>query len=84
VEIAGQTFEHGSQHSCVAPVLKPSMHRLVSAVTSGQILPRRSGAQNPQNPIDRRALVFPRSSSAIRSYGVVRNELFDALPLDVG
>jgi hypothetical protein len=60
------------------------MHRLVSAVTGGQILPRRSGAQNPQDAIERRALVFPRSSSAIRSHGVVGNELFNALPLDVG
>jgi hypothetical protein len=57
VEVAGQAFEHRSQHSCLAPVLKPPMHRLVSVVTIGQILRWCSGAQNPQDAIERRALI---------------------------
>jgi hypothetical protein len=84
MKISRQTLEHRGQNAGFAPVLKAPMHGRSWTVAAGQILPRRTGAQDPQNPIDRRALLAPRSPAAILSDGIIGNELLDGLPLGIG
>src|SRR5205809_206089 len=81
VQISGQALQHRLDDSLLAPVLKAPMHRLIRSVALRQILPRRTGAQNPQDPIESPAPITPRSPSPILSPCILRDEFLDHLPL---
>jgi len=80
VQISGQALQHRFDDSLLAPVLKAPMHRLIRSVTLWQILPRRTGPQNPQDPIESPALIAPGSPSPILSPSILRDELLHHLP----
>ena len=48
--------------SFLPPTVETAGYRTPGAKALGQVPPRRAGTQNPQDPIDDRAMVLPRSS----------------------
>jgi hypothetical protein len=59
------------------------MHGLVLPIALRQVLPRRSGAQNPKDPIEDLTAISPGPSTPIGAYAVGRQECTYDFPLFV-
>jgi hypothetical protein len=81
--VGGQGQQDFFDHARADPVLETPMDGLVRAVSVGQVVPRRTSAQNPQHPVQNRASVTPRPASAIRPHWIVRQDCRDEFPLFV-
>lgn len=57
------------------------MDGLVRAVSVGQVVPGRAGAQNPQHAVEDRAPVAPRSAPAVGSHRIGWQDGRDEFPL---
>src|SRR5438132_12865918 len=74
------------QDALPGSVLLPALQAVVAGGTGriafGQILPGRSGAQDPENTVEHRAMIAPRVSAL---FGMRRRqERSDLLPLGIG
>ena len=60
--LAVRVVDHGVEqvlpYTLVAPANKTPMNIAPSAIVGRQIPPRRTGAQNPENGVDEKAVVF--------------------------
>jgi hypothetical protein len=54
------------QHARALPLLKAAMRALIWPVSRRKILPRRSGAQNPQHTVQHAACIAPASTTTVR------------------
>jgi hypothetical protein len=80
--MARQCFEHPLEHPDTHPSLEAPMAGLVRRESLRQVLPRRTGAQDPQHPVHHLARIALRSTAlAQRWFGEV---LLDERPLLVG
>lgn len=82
--MGGQGQENSFQDARTHPVLEASMDGLVRAVSVGQILPGRAGAQDPQHPVEDPAAIAPRSAAAVGAYRIFGEDGFDEIPLFIG
>lgn len=64
------------------PLLEAAMAGLVRRIFSGQFAPLRSGAQAPQNSVEYRSCVLPRSAPTIGA-SLGSQDWFDHLPLGI-
>jgi len=67
-------------HSTCRPAAEPLVHALVLAVALGKIMPMSAGAQNPEHPVDKNAVV--RSRTAYRFHSPWQQTL-DPRPLRI-
>jgi len=59
------------------------MTGLIGRITTGQIVPRSAGAQNPKDTVEHRSRILPRSAPPILStFGT--KQRFEQRPLGVG
>ena len=57
------------------------MNRLIRSIPARQVLPRGSGAQNPQCAVEALTLVAPWPSAPIGTFRIFWDMLFDDVPL---
>jgi len=81
VEVGGQSQEDLFDHTRAYPVLEAPMDGLVRAVSVGQGVSGRTGAQNPQHAVEDRAPVAPRSAAAVGSHRTGWQEGRNEFPL---
>ncbi len=67
-----------------APLLKSAVAGLVGRVPWGQVLPRSSGTEYPQDAVENVPRITPRAASPIGAHLRFRNERFDEFPLLFG
>jgi hypothetical protein len=65
-QIFAQGPQNAVQHPRALPLLKTAMTSLIGPVTARQILPRRTGAQNPQHTVQNMPSLAPSSPTTIR------------------
>ena len=65
------------------PLLESTMAGLVGRIASRQVMPRRPGAENPQNTIEHRSVTTPRTTPAIAAFGTRRQQWGHYRPLFV-
>ena len=80
----GEGFEHLPQRAAIDRGLKAAMTRLIGRIPVGEIQPGRTGAQDPENPIQDVARIAPRPSAAIATQTWFRQERRQHGPLRVG
>jgi hypothetical protein len=83
MQIGGEDLQEPSQGPVPHPALEAAMTRLIRRVSVGQIFPRRSGAQDPQDAIQHIAGIAPRSPAAIAAEARRREQRFEDGPLRV-
>ena len=65
------------------PLLEIAVARLIGRVAIGQIRPLRSGAQNPERPVENLPPVLARSAATILAPPILWQQRFDELPLGI-
>jgi hypothetical protein len=65
-QIVGQRPEHSFQPTIARPLLEAPMAGLVRPVSLRQVLPGRSGPQNPEHPIQELSGIAKRPPSVVR------------------
>jgi hypothetical protein len=83
VEIDGQGFEDAPQRPGLDPCLKATMTGLIRRITIGEILPRRAGPEDPEDPIQHVAGIAPRPPAPIAAQTGLRQERRQDGPLRV-
>jgi hypothetical protein len=67
VERLGQGLQDVADHALLAPLLKPAMTRLIRRKRPRQILPPRTGTQNPEHAFEHGSSIAPRPALAVRA-----------------
>lgn len=57
-----QLFQQGFPNALVPPAAKPAVRVFPAAVVGRQVPPRRARAQNPENRVDKQAVVLRRAA----------------------
>jgi hypothetical protein len=65
VEIDRQGFQDAPQDAGVDPGLKAAVTGLIRRIAAREILPRRAGPEDPEDPVQHVAGIAPRPSAAI-------------------
>jgi hypothetical protein len=79
---AASTRKNALQFACSHPLLETAMASLVWRVLVGQFAPLRSGSQHPQNSVEHRSRVLPRTTSTVGA-PLRSQDRFDQLPLGI-
>jgi hypothetical protein len=82
--VLGQGVEHPVEDPGPDPRLIAAVARLVRRIASGQILPRRPGLEDPEDPVQHIARVAPGAPAPIRPAARLGQERFEHGPLIVG
>jgi len=83
VEIRRERLEDPPQRAALGPALKASMTGLIGRVSIGEILPRRTRAQDPQDAIQHVARVAPWPPTPVAAQARLRQEWRENRPLRV-
>ena len=83
MQMIGQHFEDSSEDAVLAPALESSVRGGRCSIAARQINPLRTGAQNPNDSIESRTGIGPRSSGTGREF-FDWNESLKIVPLMVG
>jgi hypothetical protein len=81
LEILCDGQEHFLHHSRTHPVLEAAMDGLIFAVALGQILPRSTRAQDPEDAVEDGAPIAPRPPASIATHGIFGQDGADDFPL---
>jgi len=81
VQILRQRVQDLLEHPAAHPLLEAAMTRRWRRIPIGHILPRRAGAQDPQDPIEDLAIVSPGPTSPIGPTTRLGNQRFEHGPL---
>ena len=85
-QVLAQGPQDTVQHTRALPLLKTTMRTLIRSVPRRQILPRRSGAQNPQHTVQHAASIAPAPAPTVKPLPKLLIPLYkrtDILPLRV-
>jgi hypothetical protein len=82
-QVGSEPPKKALEHAVLDPGLKPSVTRRRRRIPTGEIGPRRAGAQDPQHAVDDIARISPRSAALLRgAFPLARREAaFDRIPL---
>ena len=64
-QVFGQRVQQPSQRAVALPLLKTAMAGLIGWIAVGQIVPRSTGAQNPENAVQHGTRIAPGPTSTI-------------------
>ena len=83
MEIDRQGLQDAAQGAGTDPGLKAAMTGLIRRITGREILPRRAGSEDPEDPVQHVAGVAPRPPAAIAAQTGLRQEWRQDGPLRV-
>jgi hypothetical protein len=81
-QVLGQSAQNPLQTAFPHPLLEATMAGLVRRILARQVLPARSGAQNPEHAVEHRAGIAPRSTASIAACFFPQQRL-DHFPLGI-
>ena len=84
MEIRGERLEHALERAPLDPGLEPPVTGLIRRIAVGEILPRRAGAEDPQDPVEHVPRIAPRSPALVAAQAWFRQEWREDRPLRVG
>ena len=84
MQIRGESLEDATQGPFAHPALKATMTGLIRRIAIGQVLPRRPGAQDPEDAVQHVAWIAPGAASSIATHARLREERCQNGPLRVG
>jgi hypothetical protein len=82
-QVRRQRVQDLAEHTAAHPVLEAAMTRRRRRVPIGHVLPRRAGAQHPENTVEHFAVVAPRAAPTIGSPTRFRDQRCENGPLFV-
>lgn len=83
MQIAGERLQHLSQGAVVRPLLKSPVTRLIRRIPRRQVLPGRTGAEDPQDAVEDIARIAPWPPAPVAPQPRFREERFENRPLRV-
>jgi hypothetical protein len=83
VQIRRERLEHAPECALLNPALEPAMTGLIRGIAIREVLPRRAGAEDPEDPIEHVPRVAPRPPAPIATETGLRQEWRENRPLRV-